>query len=93
MNVYDFAEPPRARRAEEKCCYDTAEVPPEVGCYNDDYPFDNMPLPNCPAEIEVSMRVFTRDNPNEGQIITRTTIPLVVFSSRARTVVCMKPVA
>ena len=60
---------------EEKCCYDTAEVPPEVGCYNDDYPFDNMPLPNCQEHLAISMRLYTRDNPEEGQVITPTTIP------------------
>ena len=62
-------------RAEEKCCYDTSEVPPEVGCYNDDFPFDNMPLPNCPEHIQVSMRMYTRDNLQEGQVVTKTTIP------------------
>ena len=46
-----------------------------MGCYNDDYPFDNMPLPNCPEHIQVSMRMYTRDNLQEGQVVTKTTIP------------------
>jgi hypothetical protein len=34
-----------------------------------------MPLPNCPEDLTISMRVYTRSNPNTGQVITRTTIP------------------
>jgi len=59
----------------EICCYDTNEVPSEVGCYNNEYPFHNMPLPDCQDKIQVSMRVYTRKNPDTGAVITRTTVP------------------
>lgn len=46
-----------------------------AGCFTNDYPFNHMPLPHCPDKIEVSFRLYTRTNPTEGQIVTRTTIP------------------
>jgi pancreatic triacylglycerol lipase len=34
-----------------------------------------MPLPDCNEEINVSMRLYTRTNPNNGDVITKTTVP------------------
>jgi hypothetical protein len=59
----------------EVCCYDTNEVPPEIGCYSNNFPFNSMPLPDCMDKIQVSMRVYTRLNPDNGAVITRTTVP------------------
>ena len=62
-------------RGGEVCCYDTDIVPPEIGCYNDDYPFDNMPLPDCLDDIQPVLRLYTRENPEDGLVVTKTTIP------------------
>ena len=59
-----------------KCCYrNHPDVPDEIGCYNDCFPFMDMPLPDCNDDIQVSMRVYTRADPDKGHVITKTTVP------------------
>jgi pancreatic lipase-related protein 1/phosphatidic acid-selective phospholipase A1 len=57
-----------AVRAASVCC-------PGAGCFTDDPPFDGLPLPECAEQQNITMQVFTRNNPNVGQLITRSSIP------------------
>jgi len=53
--------------ANEICCDDG------IGCFNDDPPFDNMPLPKCSSNIGLNIRVYTRSQHEmkNGEIMTR----------------------
>ena len=51
----------------EICCHQFG-----IGCFNDNWPFDHLPLPDC---IEPNFNLYTRTNRNNVQMVTRTTIP------------------
>jgi pimeloyl-ACP methyl ester carboxylesterase len=69
-------------RAAERCC-------PPYGCFNDNPPFNNMPLPTCPQNCSpaLSYLMFTRTNRNAGQTVSDTVVPPAYVASR-RTVFC-----
>jgi pancreatic lipase-related protein 1 len=64
--------------AAEVCCVD-------VGCFTDDRPFNLLPLPDCPSDINPSYRMYTRRNPTIGEDFDDTIIPSV-FDPTKRTV-------
>jgi pancreatic lipase-related protein 1/phosphatidic acid-selective phospholipase A1 len=64
--------------AAERCC-------PPYGCFNDNAPFNLMPLPTCPQNCRLVATMFTRSNRNNGQVVTDTSVPSV-FSAARRTV-------
>lgn len=66
-------------RADTRCC-------PSYGCFNDDPPFNLMPLPTCPQNCGLEYLMFTRSNRNTGQRVSDSTVPSVYVASR-RTVV------
>jgi len=53
-------------------------------CYNDNPPFNGLPLPACGELIGVGMHVYTRSNVNSGQAIMRNSIP-AVFNGAKKT--------
>jgi len=62
-------------RAAEVCC-------PEVGCFNDNAPFNGLPLPNCPQGFNIVYTMYTRTNRNAGQVFTQNTVPAAYVASR-----------
>lgn len=58
-------------RAGSVCC------PGLSFCFSDDLPFDDRPLPECAETQGIVMKVYTRNNPKEGQLITRNYVPSV----------------
>jgi len=67
-------------KAYNKCC-------DGLGCFKPDPPFEHHTEPQCPEEMQISTRVYTRDNKEEdqGQAITRTTVP-PAFKENKRTI-------
>jgi len=65
-------------RAAEICC-------PEVGCFNDNPPFNGLPLPTCPASFNMVYTMYTRTNRDNGQVFNQNTVPNA-FQSNRRTV-------
>jgi hypothetical protein len=61
--------------AAERCC-------PPYGCFNDNSPFNAMPLPTCPQNCRIVTLMYTRTNRNNGQAVTDTTVPSVFVPSR-----------
>jgi hypothetical protein len=61
--------------AAEICC-------PDVGCFNDATPFNQLPLPDCPASFALKYTMYTRTNRINGQVFTHTTVPNAYVSSR-----------
>jgi len=53
--------------AKEICCDD------EIGCFNDDPPFDSLPLPTCPHKIGVIFRMYDRSHTTKkkAELLTR----------------------
>ena len=47
-------------------CYNGED---EDWCFHDNYPYDNMPLPEGPGDVEPSMTLFTDENPSDGDSI------------------------
>jgi len=68
--------------AAEICC-------PPYGCFNDNPPFNLMPLPTCPQSCQpgTSYQMYTRTNRNNGMVVSDTVVPSVYVASR-RTVFC-----
>jgi len=66
--------------AAEICCGN-------IGCFNNNAPFNNMPLPTCASNCGLRYLMYTRSNRNSGQAVTDTSVPSV-FSGSRRTVVC-----
>jgi len=65
-------------RAAEICC-------PPYGCFNDNPPFNLMPLPTCPLGCELEYSMYTRTNRLIGQTVSDTVVPSV-YSAQRRTV-------
>jgi len=62
--------------AAERCCSTT-------GCFNDNVPFNNMPLPTCPENMSpLTYTMYTRTTRNTGQAVTETVVPAAYVSSR-----------
>ena len=55
---------------------------PGLGCFNNQPPFDDLPLPMCPDKIQPEFHLYTRLNFNERQYITRDKIPYVHNKTR-----------
>jgi len=55
---------------------------PNTGCFNDNYPFNHLPLPRCENTINPEYLVFTRNNRNSPQYMTRSSVPSVLSTSR-----------
>jgi len=66
--------------AAEICCGN-------IGCFNDNSPFNVMPLPTCASQCGLRYLMYTRTNRNTGQVVSDTQVPSAYVSSR-RTVVC-----
>jgi len=62
-------------RAAERCCA-------PYGCFNDNPPFHQMPLPTCPQNCRIGMLMFTRSNRNNGQVVSDTVVPSVYGPAR-----------
>jgi len=67
-------------QAAEICCGAT-------GCFNNNAPFNNLPLPTCPPGCSLRYLMYTRSNRNTGQVVSDTSVPSV-YSGARRTVVC-----
>jgi hypothetical protein len=61
--------------AAEVCCTN-------IGCFNDNSPFNIMPLPTCTSATNVRTNMFTRTNRNAGQVVSNTVIPAAFVASR-----------
>ena len=55
-------------RAAEKCCE-------HVGCFTNDPPFDDRPLPRCLKRIRPRMVMYNREVWERGEEITRSSVP------------------
>jgi pancreatic lipase-related protein 1/phosphatidic acid-selective phospholipase A1 len=64
-----------AVRGDEKCCQGNI-------CYNNNPPFNGIPLPNCGETLNIDMKMYTRSNRNTGQTVSRTVIPAAFSNSR-----------
>jgi hypothetical protein len=65
----------QACSARQRCCADNV-------CFDDNPPFDGLPLPACPENIGITLTLYTRTNPQQGQPVTRTNIPAVYDGSK-----------
>jgi pimeloyl-ACP methyl ester carboxylesterase len=65
-------------RGAEICCGN-------LGCFNDNIPFNDMPLPDCASSFNLKYTMYTRSNRNSGQAVSDTVVPSV-FSTARRTV-------
>jgi len=61
--------------AGQVCC-------PNTGCFNDNPPYDHLPLPWCENEINPEYLVYTRSNRADAQMMTRSSIPSVFSTSK-----------
>jgi pancreatic lipase-related protein 1 len=62
----------------EVCC-------PDIGCFNDNSPFDGLPLPWCMNQVNPHYTMYTRSNPNAGQSFDHNSVP-GAYSGGRRTV-------
>lgn len=67
-----------ATSAAEICCG-------EIGCFNDNPPYDGLPLPDCAVDFDIVYTMYTRSNRVVGQRVDQNTIPSV-FNPARRTV-------
>lgn len=61
--------------AAEICCGN-------LGCFNDNPPFDQMPLPDCADQFNLQYTMYTRSNRNNGETVDDNTVPGVYAGSR-----------
>ena len=58
---------------------------PDIGCFTKDPPFQYMPLPQCVDDSMVKYTMYTRENPANGEKLSKNSIPSI-FKGERRTV-------
>jgi len=54
-----------------------------VGCFNDNSPFNQMPLPTCPNNMNpLQYLMYTRTTRNTGQVVSSTVVPAAFVATR-----------
>ena len=50
-----------------------------TGCYSDDPPFDHLPLPMCPEQVNPDYYHYTRESQGKPEHFNYTTVPYDLF--------------